>query len=95
MEKIRIRDPGLKKLRSGVRDKHPGSATLVPPAFRQCPRSVRKLILCPSQVQGEGEAAAAAGEANRREQQQQGEGAEAGAQAAQGPPRDGHHRQTA
>jgi hypothetical protein len=30
MEKIRIRDPGWKKFGSGIRDKHPGSATLVP-----------------------------------------------------------------
>jgi hypothetical protein len=28
MEKLRIRDPGWKRLRSGIRDKHPGSATL-------------------------------------------------------------------
>jgi hypothetical protein len=28
MEKIRIRDPGWKKFRSGIRNKHPGSATL-------------------------------------------------------------------
>jgi hypothetical protein len=25
---MRIRDPGWKKVRSGIRDKHPGSATL-------------------------------------------------------------------
>jgi hypothetical protein len=30
MEKSRIRDPGWKKVGSGIRDKHPGSATLVP-----------------------------------------------------------------
>jgi len=29
MEKIRIRDPGWKKFGSRIRDKHPGSATLV------------------------------------------------------------------
>jgi hypothetical protein len=29
MEKNRIRDPGWKKFGSGIRDKHPGSATLV------------------------------------------------------------------
>jgi hypothetical protein len=29
MEKIRIRDPGWKKVGSGMRDKHPGSATLM------------------------------------------------------------------
>jgi hypothetical protein len=28
MEAVRIRDPGLKKVGSGIRDKHPGSATL-------------------------------------------------------------------
>jgi hypothetical protein len=28
MEKIRNRDPGWKKIGSGIRDKHPGSATL-------------------------------------------------------------------
>jgi hypothetical protein len=28
MEKIRIRNPGWKKLGSGIRDKHPGYATL-------------------------------------------------------------------
>jgi hypothetical protein len=28
METVRIRDPGWKKVGSGVRDKHPGSATL-------------------------------------------------------------------
>ncbi len=28
MEKIRIRDPGWKKLGFGIQDKHPGSATL-------------------------------------------------------------------
>ncbi len=28
-EKIRIRDPGWKTLGSGIRDKHPGSATLL------------------------------------------------------------------
>ncbi len=27
-EKIRTRDPGWEKLGSGIRDKHPGSATL-------------------------------------------------------------------
>jgi hypothetical protein len=30
METVRIRDPGWKKVRSGIRDKHPGSATLHP-----------------------------------------------------------------
>jgi hypothetical protein len=29
IENIRIRDPGWKKFGSGIRDKHPGSATLV------------------------------------------------------------------
>jgi hypothetical protein len=29
MEKIRIRDPGWEKVGSGIRDKHPGSATLL------------------------------------------------------------------
>jgi hypothetical protein len=29
MEKIRIRDQGWKKVGSGIRDKHPGSATLI------------------------------------------------------------------
>jgi hypothetical protein len=29
METVRIRDPGWKKFGSGIRDKHPGSATLV------------------------------------------------------------------
>jgi hypothetical protein len=29
METVRIRDPGWKKAGSGIRDKHPGSATLV------------------------------------------------------------------
>ena len=29
METVRIRDPGWKKVVSGIRDKHPGSATLV------------------------------------------------------------------
>jgi hypothetical protein len=29
METVRIWDPGWKKFRSGIRDKHPGSATLV------------------------------------------------------------------
>jgi hypothetical protein len=28
METVRIRDPGWKKVVSGIRDKHPGSATL-------------------------------------------------------------------
>ncbi len=28
METVRIRDPGSKKVGSGIRDKHPGSATL-------------------------------------------------------------------
>jgi hypothetical protein len=30
MEAVRIRDPGWKKVGSGIRDKHPGSATLHP-----------------------------------------------------------------
>ena len=30
METVRIRDPGWKKVRSGIRDKHPGPATLLP-----------------------------------------------------------------
>ncbi len=29
METVRIRDPGWKKVGSGIQDKHPGSATLV------------------------------------------------------------------
>ncbi len=29
METVRIRDPGWKKVVSGIRDKHPGSATLL------------------------------------------------------------------
>jgi hypothetical protein len=29
METVRIRDPGWKKIGSGIREKHPGSATLV------------------------------------------------------------------
>jgi hypothetical protein len=29
METVRIRDPGWKKVGSGIRDKHPGSATLM------------------------------------------------------------------
>jgi hypothetical protein len=29
METARIRDPGWKKVGSGIRDKHPGSATLI------------------------------------------------------------------
>jgi hypothetical protein len=29
METVGIRDPGWKKVGSGIRDKHPGSATLV------------------------------------------------------------------
>jgi hypothetical protein len=29
MEKIRIRDPGMEKFGSGIRDKHPGSVTLL------------------------------------------------------------------
>jgi hypothetical protein len=28
METVRIRDPGWKKVGSGIRDKHPGSTTL-------------------------------------------------------------------
>ena len=28
METVRIRDPGWKRVGSGIRDKHPGSATL-------------------------------------------------------------------
>ncbi len=28
METVRVRDPGWKKVGSGIRDKHPGSATL-------------------------------------------------------------------
>jgi hypothetical protein len=28
IERVRIRDPGWKKVGSGIRDKHPGSATL-------------------------------------------------------------------
>jgi hypothetical protein len=35
MERILIRDAGWKKLGSGIRDKHPGSATL-PPRNGQC-----------------------------------------------------------
>jgi hypothetical protein len=29
METVQIRDPGWKKVGSGIRDKHPGSATLL------------------------------------------------------------------
>jgi hypothetical protein len=29
METVRIRDPGWKKVGSGIRDKHPGSAPLI------------------------------------------------------------------
>jgi hypothetical protein len=29
METVRIRDPGWKKVGSGIRDKHPGSSTLL------------------------------------------------------------------
>jgi hypothetical protein len=29
METVQIRDPGWKKVGSGIRDKHPGSATLI------------------------------------------------------------------
>jgi hypothetical protein len=29
METVQIRDPGWKKIGSGIRDKHPGSATLL------------------------------------------------------------------
>jgi hypothetical protein len=29
METVRIRDPGWKKVGSGIRDKHPGSASLL------------------------------------------------------------------
>jgi hypothetical protein len=29
VETVRIRDPGWKKVGSGIRDKHPGSATLI------------------------------------------------------------------
>jgi hypothetical protein len=32
METVRIRDPGWKKVGSGIRDKHPGSETLVSPS---------------------------------------------------------------
>jgi len=34
METVRIRDPGWKKVGSGIRDKHPGSATLIPAVLR-------------------------------------------------------------
>jgi hypothetical protein len=33
METVRIRDPGWNKVGSGIRDKHPGSATLVYTVF--------------------------------------------------------------
>jgi hypothetical protein len=33
-ETVRIRDPGWKKVGSGIRDKHPGSATLMNPVFQ-------------------------------------------------------------
>jgi hypothetical protein len=37
METVRIRDPGWKKVGSGIRDKHPGSATLISPLYKiQC-----------------------------------------------------------
>ncbi len=35
METVRIRDPGWKKVGSGIRDKHPGSATLEPNNLRK------------------------------------------------------------
>ncbi len=38
---MRIRDPGWKKVGSGIRDKHPGSATLLP-----CLRKEYLLIDC-------------------------------------------------
>jgi hypothetical protein len=34
METVRILDPGWKKVGSGIRDKHPGSATLSVPGYR-------------------------------------------------------------
>jgi len=57
METVRIRDPGWKKVGSGIRDKHPGSATLLKSMFylqraadghaghgvRQAPRRGRNL----------------------------------------------------
>jgi hypothetical protein len=36
METVRIRDPGRKKVGSGIRDKHPGSATLPGGIFFEC-----------------------------------------------------------
>ncbi len=36
METVRIRDPGWKKVGSGIRDKHPGSATLIVQYSRNC-----------------------------------------------------------
>ncbi len=44
MEKILIRDPGWKKLESGIRDKHPGSATL--PATHRKTGKERQFIDC-------------------------------------------------
>jgi hypothetical protein len=41
MEKIRIRDPGWKKVGSGIREKHPGSTTLK--GFGFCQNSVEFL----------------------------------------------------
>jgi hypothetical protein len=36
METVRIRDPGWKKVGSGIRDKHPGSATLITGICTRC-----------------------------------------------------------
>ncbi len=46
METVRIRDPGWKKVGSGIRDKHPGSATLVAAIQLHLglPRSMRQNI---------------------------------------------------
>ncbi len=35
METVRIRAPGWKKVESGIRDKHPGSATLIDRATKR------------------------------------------------------------
>jgi hypothetical protein len=47
METVRIRDPGWKKVGSGIRDKHPGSATLDLRLNREKIRIHNKIILVP------------------------------------------------
>ncbi len=44
MEKVRIRDPGWKKVGSGIRDKHPRSATLPQSTTNHDPEDKRKLV---------------------------------------------------